>query len=238
MSNQHSSSQESASPVLRDDSWIGQMNTMPRFKKYSQTGEEGYLRHILGHVGFGDRFLVDVGAWDGYHLSNTRYFIEEYGYRSVLIDGDNRGNLEVSERWVTKENILQIMQEHAVPKNFSLLSFDTDGNDYDILETLCSEYKPDVIVCEVNGTIPLGVSKKIQYNPNHTWNNDDYYGFSMSAGLKLADKIGYRIVFQNDALNLYLVRKDLLANPDIDINLNFQHNKYHPHNALGIWVEV
>lgn len=222
----------------RADLWIEQMSSLPRFKRYSQTGEEGYLKHILENIGFGDRHLVDIGAWDGYHLSNTRYFIEEYDYRGLLIDGDNRGNSEVQQRWITKDNILDIMREYNVPKNFSLLCFDTDGNDYDILENMCSEYKPDVIVCEVNGTIPLGVSKKIQYNPNHVWNNDDYYGFSMSAGLKLAEKIGYRIVFQNDALNLYLVRKDLLGNPNAQINLNFQHNQYHPHNSTGVWVEV
>lgn len=227
-----------AESVTNEDSWIHELHNLKRFRKYSQTGEEGYLLHILQNIGFGNKFLVDIGAWDGYYLSNTRYFIENFGYSSLLLDGDNRGNQEVQERWITKENILEIMEEYKVPRNFSLLSYDTDGNDYDIIETLCSEYKPDVIICEVNGTIPLGISKKIKYNPNHVWNNDDYYGFSISAGLKLADSIGYRIVFQNDALNLYMVRRDLLKNPDAEINLNFQHSQYHPHNSTGVWVEV
>ena len=218
------------------DAWVSMMPNITRFKKYSQTGEEGYLNHIFQNIGFGNKYLVDIGAWDGFHLSNTRYFIEQYGYSGLLLDGDNRGNPEVKQHWITKENILEIMAQYNVSKNFSLLSYDTDGNDYDILETLCSEYKPDVIICEVNGTIPIGVSKKIQYNPNHVWNNDDYYGFSFSAGLKLAESIGYRIVFQNDALNLYMVRKDLLKNPEAHINLNFQHNLYHPHNPTGVWI--
>jgi hypothetical protein len=60
----------------------------------------------------------------------------------------------------------------------------------------------------------------------------------MSAGLKLAEHIGYRIVFQNDALNLYMVRKDLLSNPNREIELNFQHCQYHPHNPNGVWEQV
>jgi hypothetical protein len=220
-----------------NDNWISQI-PYNKYKKYSQTGEEGYLKYILDNIGYGNKFLVDIGAWDGFHLSNTRMFIESLGYQGLLIDGDNRGNTEVKKEWITKENICQILEKHNCPKEFSLLSYDTDGNDFDIIQEMCRTYRPDLIICEVNGTIPLGISKKIKYNPNHTWNNDDYYGFSFSAGLKLAESIGYKIVFQNDALNLYMVRKDLLSNPESSINLNFQHNPYHPHNPIGIWENV
>ena len=217
-----------------NDNWISQI-PHNKYKKYSQTGEEGYLKYILDNIGYGNKFLVDIGAWDGFHLSNTRMFIESLDYQGLLIDGDNRGNTEVKKEWITKENICQILEKHNCPKEFSLLSYDTDGNDFDIIQEMCRTYRPDLIICEVNGTIPLGISKKIKYNPNHTWNNDDYYGFSFSAGLKLAESIGYKIVFQNDALNLYMVRKDLLKNPESSINLNFQHN---PHNPIGIWENV
>ena len=220
-----------------NDNWISQI-AYNKYKKYSQTGEEGYLKFILDNIGYGNKFLVDIGAWDGYHLSNTRMFIESLGYKSLLIDGDNRGNSEVKKEWITKENICEILKKHNCPKEFSLLSYDTDGNDFDIIQEMCSTYRPDLIICEVNGTIPLGISKKIKYNPNHVWRDNDYYGFSFSAGLKLAESIGYRIVFQNDALNLYMVRKELLANPNIEINLNFQHNPYHPHDPNGVWENV
>lgn len=223
---------------MKNDSWINQIPNSPKFKKYSQTGEEGYLKFILDNVGNNNRFLVDIGAWDGYHLSNTRWFLEELDYKGLLIDGDNRGNLEVKQEWITKDNICSILKKYDCPKEFSFLSYDTDGNDYDIIEAMCSEYRPDVIICEVNGTIPLGVSKKIAYNPNHTWRENDYYGFSFSAGLKLAESIGYRIVFQNDALNLYMVKKELLANPEAPIHIDFHHNQYHPHDPNGVWVNV
>ena len=224
--------------MIKNDYWIQQIKHSPKLKVYSQTGEEGYIKYILDNIGHNNKFLVDIGAWDGFNLSNTRLFIEQLGFKGLLIDGDNRGNSDVKQEWITKDNVCDILKKYDCPKEFSFLSYDTDGNDYDIIKAICSEYRPDLIICEVNGTIPLGISKKIAYNEKHTWNNDDYYGFSFSAGLKLAEEIGYRVVFQNDALNLYLVRKELLANPDAPLNVEFQHNPYHPHNPNGVWVNV
>ena len=37
----------------------------------SQGGEDGILRAIFEQMGDGPRTVVDVGAWDGVHLSNT-----------------------------------------------------------------------------------------------------------------------------------------------------------------------
>lgn len=222
----------------RNDAWIQKLYSMDRFKKYSQTGEEGYIKFILDNIGYGKkRFLVDVGAWDGAHLSNTKWFLDEHGFKGLLIDGDNRGNKEVQQEWITAENIVSILKKYNCPKEFDFLSYDTDGNDFYIMREMMSVFRPRLIVCEVNGTIPLGVSKAIRYNPSHTWNNDDYYGFSFSAGLKLAEQMGYRVIFQNDALNLYMVRKDLLADPD-SIQVPFHHALYHPHNSTREWVEI
>jgi|LakMenE18May11ns_1017448.scaffolds.fasta_scaffold9925988_3 hypothetical protein len=220
-----------------DNNWIQQIY-FHRKKEYSQTGEEGFLEFILDNIGHGKKFLVDIGAGDGQYLSNTKYFLEYLGYKGIMIDGNPKDNEQVKKEWITSDNICDILKKYKCPKEFTLLSLDLDGNDFDIIKSICGQYKPMLIVCEINGTIPEGVSKKIVYNPNHTWNNDDYYGFSFSAGLKLAEAMGYKAVFQNDALNLYLVRKDLLENPEEAINLNFQHCQYHPHNPYGIWEEV
>lgn len=220
-----------------ENNWIEQIH-LHRKKIYSQTGEEGFIEFILQNIGDGRKFLVDIGAGDGQHLSNTKYFLEECGYRGVRFDGNNHGNPEVREFRITKDNVCDLMRRYKCPKEFTFLSIDIDGNDYDILHKILTVYEPMLVVCEINGTIPEGVSKKIPYNENHVWNNDDYYGFSFSAGIKLAEAMGYRAVFQNDALNMYLVRKDLLENPDAHINLNFQHCQYHPHNPQGVWEIV
>lgn len=225
---------------MKNDDWIKEIKNAQKIQKYSQTGEEGYIEFILEKIlpPRTNGFLVDIGAGDGFRYSNSRYFIEEYNFQSLLIDGDSGGNKEVKQAWITRENVLQILEQNNCPKEFDFLSYDTDGNDFDIIKRICRSYKPDLIVCEINGTIPLGVSKKIKYDPSHYHKGDDYYGFSFSACLKLAELIGYRVVFQNDALNAYLVRKELLANPDAEINVPFVHNPYHPHNKNGIWETV
>lgn len=219
------------------NNWIKEIGQY-RFKQYSQTGEEGFIQFILDNIGHGKKFLVDIGAGDGQYLSNTKYFIENHGYKSILLDGNAHGNSKVKEVWITKDNIVEMLKKYKCPKEFTLLSLDLDGNDFEIIQAICSYYSPSLIVCEINGTIPEGVSKKINYDPSHTWQNNDYYGFSFSAGLKLAEQLGYRAVFQNDALNLYLVRKDLLEEPNMPIELNFQHNQYHPHFPNGNWEHI
>lgn len=202
---------------------------------YSQCGEEGYIKSILWSIGITNNFLVDIGAWDGEHLSNTKFLIDEYGFEGLLIDGDNRGKAVVKQEWVTKDNICDILEKYGCPKEFDLLSYDTDGNDYWILDKLLDEYSPRLIVCEFNGTIARGVSKAIQYNAKHVWGNDDYYGFSFEAGKKLAEKHGYKVVFQNDALNMYLVKKELWL---ADTKVDYEPCQYHKHNSTGKWIEI
>lgn len=225
-------------PIRRtDDYWISKLPTLPVLKKYSQCGEEGIIEFILNSIGHYNRFFVDMGAWNGDYLSNTKYFTENYGYSGLLIDGNNHGNDQVKQEWITKDNVCNILDKYKCPQCFSLLSLDLDGNDYDIISSILIKYKPRMIVCEINTDIPLGVSKKIKYNPNHQWNNDDYFGFSFSAAQKLAENNGYRIVYQH-AWNIFMVRKDILINPLMEINIEFQPIHCHPHNEIGEWEQV
>lgn len=220
------------------DSWIQNIGKAPKIKKYSQCGEEGYIIDILDNIGWGNNFVVDIGASDGGSNSNSKLFIEGRGFGSLLIDGKNFGNPAIKEEWILAENVVDVLNKYECPKEFTFLSFDLDGNDYDILDALLVEFRPRLLVCEINGTIPLGVSKKIVYNSDHRYKGDDYYGFSFSAAFVLAKKHGYRVIFQNDALNVYLVRADLLSDPDQEIQVSFKHLQYHPHNPVGKWETV
>lgn len=225
----------------KDDTWVSRIADCQKIKRHSQSGEEGYLKFILDNVGSGERkFFMDIGAGDGYNLSNTRIFKEYYGYEGVFIDGQKWATVDVHQEWVTNENIVSLFEKYGCPEGFSLLSLDLDGNDYDILTTIMSRYKPRVVICEINGTVPLGVSVKIKYNPEHVWKGADYYGFSFSACEKLAEKMGYRIVLQTDSMNVYMVRRDLLADPDNTPAVQFHHQNYHAHDPLmeGGWEEV
>lgn len=225
--------------------WLHELKNLPRWKKYSQADEECYLEHILNHLPQESRHIVELGAWDGYHLSNTRYFIEK-GYTALLIDGDNRGNKEVKEHFITKRNILDILADYKTPTHFDLLCLDLDGNDLYILEEILSGYIPSVIICEFNPIHKPNESKTIPYDEEHTWGNDDYYGFSFLAGVRLAQTNGYSVVHQNDNLNLYMVENNVLAKTlGVPLHELGQHIPtitydavhYHPISRKQTWVD-
>ena len=213
--------------------WIEELYSITPWKKYSQANEESYLEHILNNLPEKGRHIVELGAWDGYHLSNTRYFIEK-GYTATLIDGDSHGNPEVKEHFVTRENVLDILEQYKVPEEFDLFCIDLDGNDLYIINKVLSKYKPSVIIAEFNPIFCENTSAAIAYNPEHTWENDDYYGFSFLAGIKVAKRHGYECIFQNDNLNMYFVKSDLINIPVPKVS--YQVTNYHPKSPKNDWV--
>ena len=224
--------------------WINELYTLPKWKKYSQCHEECYLDHILKNVPSCDKMILELGAWDGYHLSNTRYFIEQ-GYKALLIDGDNHGNEEVAQHFIDRENVLKLLDSYNLPAQFDLFCIDLDGNDIYILEQVLLKHKPNVIIAEFNPIWGVGDSVTIPYNPEHTWSNDDYYGFSFDAGLKLAEKFGYTCIFQNDNLNMYFVENECLAKSlNIDVadipshvpKVTYEISYGHPKSAKNDWI--
>lgn len=215
--------------------WIEKIKTIPRWRKYSQSDEECYIEYILSNIPQKGKQIVELGAWDGYHLSNTRYFIEN-GYKALLIDGDNRGNEEVVQSFITRDNIVELLKP-IDSKSFDLLCIDLDGNDLYILEVILNNgYKPSLVVAEFNPIFDEHESKTIRYNADHAWDNDDYYGFSFAAGQKMANKYGYICIHQNDNLNMYFVREDLIGELDIP-KVIYEKTNYHPKSQNTDWIE-
>jgi len=226
-------------------SWVHELYNIPTWKKYSQANEESYLDFILARVPSKTKLIVEFGAWDGVHLSNTKYFIDTKGYEALLIDGDNHGNINVKEHFITKENVIDILEKYKVPVDFDLFCIDLDGNDIYIMEEVLNYFKPRVIIAEYNPKFQPNESYAIKYDPEHTWSNDDYYGFSFLAGQIMAKKFGYTCIFQNDALNMYFVKNEYLAESlgcevsEIDSKIpqaTYRPTHYHPVSNKNNWV--
>lgn len=200
--------------------------------KYSQYGEEIYLDFIFKNIGTTNKHLVDIGANDGKWLSNTRRFIES-GWTGLLIDGKEFEG--VKKHFVTKENILFILERYKTPIEFDLLSIDIDGNDYWILQKILSVYRPRVIISEYNAE-HLDC-KTIKYDPNFQFKMDDYYGYTFKAGQKLAEKTGYKVIFQNSNLNLYYLRADLYK-WDYPVQVREELHRWWGTKGDGEWVEL
>src|SRR4249920_3618088 len=114
---------------------------------YSQNGEQVAIEGILARLGLSSGTVVDLGAGDGWALSNTRQLLQQ-GWRGVLIDADNRGNCEVHQHFLTAENVVGIVSSYT--QSADVLSVDLDGNDYWILKAFLASFTPTLIVCEVN----------------------------------------------------------------------------------------
>lgn len=218
-----------------EKNWIKELANIENWNKYSQGGEEAYIDYILKELPTAN-FIVEIGAGDGYHLSNTRYFIEN-GYDSILIDADNQGNEEVKQHRIIKENVNAILSTYNCPKKFDYLSIDTDGNDFWILDELLTKYSPSFIVAEFNASIQKGRSVSIKYDSNFSWQGDDYYGFSFEAGKKLAEKHGYTIVFLNNNMNIFLLRNEFIEGVDVP-EYTYEISDYFRASGRQDWVEI
>ena len=216
-------------------SWINELYTIPKWSKFSQAHEECYIEHILKNIPSKSKFILELGAWDGYHLSNTRWLIDDLGYDALLIDGDNHGNKAVHEHFITKENILSILSQYNCPKEFDFFCIDLDGNDIYILDEVLKEYSPSLIVAEFNPIFNQNESYAIEYNPTHQWENDNYYGFSFLAGIKMAEKNGYTCIFQNDNLNMYFLKNELLEGITFQMP-TYTQTHYHPNSPKNNWI--
>ena len=205
---------------------------------YSQNGEEFVIQAMLLNDTNPTKFLVELGAGDGFHLSNSRYFINK-GWNGILIDADNRGNEEVKQHKITRENINSILKTYKCPKEFDFLSVDLDGNDYWIIEEILQRYSPKLIVAEFNASFESDCSKTIKYDSEFSWEGDTYFGFTLEAGRKLANENGYTLMLQHADMNIFLLRNDY-ANQFTPkkINLEYQKSDYFRISERTDWVTI
>jgi len=193
-----------------------------RFNHFSQNGEDGVISEILNRLQldqFRDRFVVEFGAWDGIHCSNTYHLVRQ-GWQAIYIEGDiNRfkellitadkhKNIQPVCEFVdsnphSSKSLDAILKKTPVPKDFDLLSIDIDSLDLDVWESL-SGYAPIIVVIEINSGLPPGIFYR---HSDHTPGNT--FSSTLCVGL---DK-GYQLVCHTG--NMIFVRKEYLSKLNI-----------------------
>lgn len=134
---------------------------------YSQNGEDGVIEYLVSEVDLmsGNNLVVDVGAWDGTYLSNTKYQIDK-GLPGLLIEADpirakncrllyqDNDRVDVIEKFVGPDYPLnELLRDYLKDFRFLLLSIDIDGDDLAVLQTI-GEFRPSIVVIEFNPEIP------------------------------------------------------------------------------------
>lgn len=173
---------------------------------YSQSNQDGVLEAMFNQIGVEHFGCMEFGAGDGEWLSNTLYMKERFGMVRLLYDANPKSDI-VEQSFITVENVSEIVK---LSYKLAYLSIDLDGNDYWIWEAI--ENKPSVVTIEYNSKFRNDESYAIEYNENHVWQGDDYYGASLLALKKLGERKGYTLVHVVGALDAVFVRNDLLGN--------------------------
>lgn len=191
-------------------------------RQFSQTGEDGILIHLFTCLGIEFGYLVDIGAGDGWSISNVRALLNA-GWRGLLIDGKESGDT-VCEM-ITDENVNDVMDKHNVPAEFDLLSLDIDGQDWWVWRAL--NRRPKIVVVEVNSCLKPTQSVTVPRYPPWVHDGTAYYGASFSAFVALGRAKGYTIVHNQEGLNLFFVRNDHM-DPSAEISVPFVQLLVHP----------
>src|SRR5208337_3954514 len=145
------------------------------------------------------------------------------------------------KRWVVKGNILICLREGLgliESSVIDVLSVDLDGNDIYLLEEILrGDVAPKLIIVEYNAKFPPPIRWKMEYDEDHKWRYDDYFGASLASFNDLFNGYGYTLICCNfSGINAFFIRDDLLHNfNDIprDISDLFYGPRYYVHKAYG-----
>lgn len=211
-------------------------NGLIRFAKNvtSQNGEDGIIQRLFELIPTSSNihWCVDVGAWNGVHLSNTYSLLvgsqsTPRKWNGVLIEADIHkyeelaalhqplGNiclreevsgLEHSPRSLT--NLLQstpkTLDGNELSFSFDFLCIDIDGSDYWVWHDFLTEgkYRPKVVCIEFNPTMP----DDLVFIPCRIDNVRQ--GASLSALVELANRFDY-ILVETTLYNAFFVEASL-----------------------------
>lgn len=205
--------------------WIERLYEIKNKDLYSQSGEGLILEYIYYSIAksdfcIGDNIMFDIGAGDKFILSNSRHIKKALNTNVYYFEKESGSEI----------NLDNCLEHYAHP---NVISIDIDGNDYWILDKMLPHYNPIIVIAEFNAMYTD--SRTIKYNPDHVWAGDSYYGFTFEAGKKLAEKHGYKVIFQLADMNMFMVRADLidgLTFPEV----TYKQNDFFKLSAREDWV--
>ena len=190
--------------------------------RFSHANEQQILREFIEELVPRDypRTVVDIGAGNGVRWSNS-YALVMDNWKALGIEADPEKyalltrayrsfpNATACHLLASPRNIPQILRDFGIEREFGVLSLDIDGNDYWVLDAILSEFRPGIVVTEINENIPPPLRFVVKFNSNFQLRSH-FFGYSISALEDLCDIHGYGIL-KLEYNNAFLAPKELAA---------------------------
>jgi hypothetical protein len=230
------------------DRQLHHKNTFVRYgrKSFSQSDEDGLTLEVIRRLGIDNGTFVEFGVGNG--TENNTLLLAALGWNGFWVGGQNLAfsvdeskRLDFYKRWVTKENILEIFREGCLrlERKPDVISLDLDGNDLYLYEELLSNgIRPSFFIAEYNARFIPPIKFSVEYDANHRWVNDDYFGASLTSLNELFLKYDYTLICCNAATgaNAFFVRNEFVGLfPEVPGNINDIYSApfYHLFDSYG-----
>ena len=188
------------------------------YKIFSQNGEDGIIDYLLYQLKIEKPKFIEIGVGD-YSESNTRFIFDRCSPKGIIVDciedfEDNvkkniqlwRGELKIIEKFVTPNNINEIIYDNNLLNDLDIFSLDIDGIDYWVINELPKNFSK-ITVLEYNPI--FGVDKKVTVPNIKNFNRKEYhysntcFGMSLNAAIDLMKKKNFSFLgtnlFRNNA---------------------------------------
>jgi hypothetical protein len=173
---------------------------------FSNFDEEQIIRRYVAELlpDERDQTAVDLGAGDGIRHSNTHALFAA-GWRGLAVEYDsrrayrlartyrNQPNVFVCRHRVTPQNVGALLHAYELAPEFGLLSLDIDSYDYWVLDALLREFRPRLIVTEINEKIPPPIRFVVKYDPAFELRHH-FYGYSIASLAELCARHAYALI--------------------------------------------
>ena len=203
----------------------------------SFAGEREVLESFINKLNIQEGFVVDIAASDGFTQSSTLGLFSRPGWGGLAVEMDpvkfsklaklysNFKGCKLARNRVTPKNIIPLFDAYEVPKEFSALNLDIDSYDLHVIDSLLrGDYRPALISMEINEKIPSGIFFTVNYDENHFWQGDHFYGCSLDAACLIVKKYGYQLIHL-EFNNAFFLRNDLGFSLNSDLPSDFAYKK-------------
>lgn len=190
--------------------------------RFSHANEQAILAKYIEELLPKDwpRTVVDIGAGNGVRWSNS-YALLLAGWKALGIEADPQKYALLSKVYskfprahasnsrADPDNVGSLLRDFDIEKNFGVLCLDIDGNDYWILDAVLSNYRPGLIVTEINENIPPPLRFVVKFDSEFQLRYH-FYGYSIAALEDICHKHDYGIL-ELEYNNAFLAPREFKA---------------------------